>query len=704
MKTPAIFAIGAVLSLGVADGRAAERAGVAVEQRDGYDRIVISTENEIGYEATIIEDALVITFDRPLQGDFAAPVAEAPETFLGAMHADETTALKFRIPDGVRLHWSQSVNVAAFDIVRDSFIGDPDKIISRRERAARFFAVRTPVLKPDKLREPQIVHLGMIQPMFDPLEDVNEVRAFEAWRARVHDDGFLAVEQELLTRAADNQAAAADLAYFYFAQGLFPESVAVIDDLDPAHIRTHLIVLEGAAAVKMGRWRQAIDILSQQSVADSPDAAAWRALAHYRLGAFAEATSFFDKAQGAVPFEEEGAAYFLAQAQVALSKGDVAEARAATEKLRARPLTHRQRVERRLVEGRIAFVAGDEQTALRLIEDVARNGTRPVSLRAKLDLARHAFDSGQLTAEDALAEVESLALRWRGGAVERESLILIARLSEQAGDIKNAVEAWRRIVLFHRDADMSEGAASSIRQSLASVFDNRSLNPSEAAEVFYSNIDFAPPGADGDALIREAASTLLRLDLLLEASELLRHQVFHRLRGAERSAVAADLAAIYLGLGEPDRALEVMSKSRLKRLPKEIEAKRRLTTARALHMAGNDEEALQHLSGADDFASLALLGDIRMAQKEYGSAGAAFAAAARIAESPLAREASAVLIRAAAAFAIVGNEAALDVLLKEIGPKLEEGHAQRLFEAIASDDFETHTDEFLVHYQAYLSE
>ena len=83
-------------------------------------------------------------------------------------------------------------------------------------------------------------------------------------------------------------------------------------------------------------------------------------------------------------------------------------------------------------------------------------------------------------------------------------------------------------------------------------------------------------------MVRRLADKLVEVDLLDRAEELLKHQVDNRLKGAARSQIAADLAVIYLLDRKPNKALDVLRRTRQSQLPLSLERQRRLVEAKAL--------------------------------------------------------------------------------------------------------------------------
>ena len=121
-------------------------------------------------------------------------------------------------------------------------------------------------------------------------------------------------------------------------------------------------------------------------------------------------------------------------------------------------------------------------------------------------------------------------LTWRGGVFERCALTFNAEMHEAAGDIGAAYQMRRQLMDSFPDADAGAAAAQQMRGDLATLLESGALSPLDAAQIFYENIDLAPPGRDGDDLIRKIADQLVALDLVAQAAELLHHQTFERLR------------------------------------------------------------------------------------------------------------------------------------------------------------------------------
>ena len=115
----------------------------------------------------------------------------------------------------------------------------------------------------------------------------------------------------------------------------------------------------------------------------------------------------------------------------------------------------------------------------------------------------------------------------------------------------------------------------------------------DALALFYDFRELTPIGRRGDEMIRRLADRLVSVDLLYQASELLQHQVDHRLQGAARAQVATRLAVIYLMDRKPDRALAALRATRIADLNNDLRNQRLLLEARALSEIGRHDVALE---------------------------------------------------------------------------------------------------------------
>ncbi|MEO1251448.1 MAG: hypothetical protein AAFW81_03770 [Pseudomonadota bacterium] len=704
-----------VIALSTTSAFAASPAKIEVQDREGYTRLIIATSQQTPFAAAIAGDVFTVEFGDGAYPDLAERILQSSDLFIDLAPGEAADEIALRLAADVRLHASQSMNVIAFDFVAPDFRGDPPDIISWRElardRAEDFFSNRSPSLKrPRALRAAPAFSLSVLQLAEDVREAVADERtadarmtAFEMWRARALADGFTSVEQSLQSDAAFGGVAAHErLAGFYYAHGLMAEAVAVIENIAAAKRAEHVRLLHAAAAINMGRWNDVLAILDGSAMKADGDVAAFRAIALSELGAFETARREFDMAeQISAPYEDIVPCYFLSEAAARMANGEADAAQAALDSLRGQALTAQQRWSRRFNEALLQRLRGNDGAATEALTRLAGAAPAPISLRAQLILLRDQASAGDMRAVDALAETARLRLQFSGGTFERDAIVASAAYKDETGDAIGAIEDRTSLITAFPSSDAARKAEAKIRSALALILDDPSISPSDAARVFYENIDLAPPGAEGDALIRNAARTLTRLDLLLEASELLRHQAFERLRGVEKSYAGADLAELYLSLDDSARAINALMETRRSRLPMTLEARRAVLAARAHFAAGETEAALGLLAAPTDKAAFFLKGDILAQLERYAEAGDAYVDGLRLETAPLTEDETQIALKAAAVYISADAREASRRLSKIVGDRIADENAVEILKLLEAPAHEIDRDAFLRAYQDF---
>ena len=148
---------------------------------------------------------------------------------------------------------------------------------------------------------------------------------------------------------------------------------------------------------------------------------------------------------------------------------------------------------------------------------------------------------GNLKRADAINDLETLTTTWRGDETEAEALQLLARLYTEDGRFRDAFHVMRTALKAHPNAELTRRIQEESMTSFEGLFlagKGDALPAIEALALFYDFRELTPIGRRGDEMIRRLADRLVAVDLLYQASELLQHQVDHRLQGAARAQVA----------------------------------------------------------------------------------------------------------------------------------------------------------------------
>ena len=539
----------------------------------------------------------------------------------------------------------------------------------------------------------------------------NPVAEFEVYRAMASRDGFNATEEKLLAEAVNSSGddaggEALSVVYFYMAHGFYAEALAIPAYSADLATETKRALLDAVSLYRLGRWEQACKKLNHDHFNGIEAAVAWRAVANAKLGAFEEAAEdFFMRTPRQIPHEENAIDYYLARAETALETNRLNEIRPSLDHLRNRALNSKQRAHRRLIEGKAMLRADRGGAARSMFTQLLKDDTQPFSARAAIEILRIDFARSEFSSEKAESELQSLALIWRGGDFERELLNARAMFADKRGDIDTALQARRKLVDLYGKADAARPALQKMKLDLAGLFDRREISPATAARIFYENIDLAPPGREGDRLIRNIVDQLVSLELLQEASELLAHQTFHRLRGETRSIAAADLAAIYLANGAPNDALSALERSARTRLDLHVHNRRSTLLARAHLLLGDDRAAQKAVDGVLTKQADIIRGDIAWKAADFASAGAAYWAAIKNAgnDGPVTGADADLAMKSAAAFSLAEDFTALRDVANALEGRLTDDSVMQIIEALSTPGF-ANAEQFFSAYRKRFAE
>jgi hypothetical protein len=196
-----------------------------------------------------------------------------------------------------------------------------------------------------------------------------------------------------------------------------------------------------------------------------------------------------------------------------------------------------------------------------------------------------------------------------------------------------------------------------------------------------------PIGRRGDEMIRRLADRLVSVDLLQQATDLLKHQVDNRLQGAARAQVAARLAAIYLMDRKPDRALASLRATRASELSNELRNQRLMLEARALSESGRQDVALEVVANVPGPEAIRLRADIHWAAKHWAQAAEQIELlyGERWREfKPLDDKERLDILRAAVGYALGDDILGLNRFREKFAAKMGDGPDRRAFDVLTA--------------------
>ena len=440
---------------------------------------------------------------------------------------------------------------------------------------------------------------------------------------------------QLLNAAADapdakRLLARTDLARFYLARDMIYEAKAVLDvaiaDQPPTLENPSAVVLRAVCNIMMGRADMGLKDLANPFVGNQLDAPLWRALAYAKLGKWAEAREGFRNVEptvGTLPLEIQRSV-MKDMIRASIEVGDVTGATALLNEFEAIGIPRELEPVIALLTGRINEGLGRPDDARRSYQTAAESQDRGVAAQAKLrEIVLRQSKKDEQRA-DTITELETLAVTWRGDATEAEALQMLGRAYTDEGRYRDAFQIMRTAISVHPNSEMTRH----IQEEAATTFDSLflagkgdTLPAIDALAMFYDFRDLTPIGRRGDEMIRRLADRLVAVDLLPQATDLLKHQVDNRLQGAARAQVAARLAAIYLMDRKADRALAALRATRTSELNNELRNQRLMLEARALSESGRHDVAIEVVANVPGPEAIRLRADIYWAAKRWAQAG-----------------------------------------------------------------------------------
>ncbi|WP_029586601.1 hypothetical protein [Bradyrhizobium sp. URHD0069] len=454
------------------------------------------------------------------------------------------------------------------------------------------------------------------------------------WRKN-RSENFIAREDALAAAAAaavgPNQRTEArvDLARFYLSRAMYPEAKGVLD-LALADFKLGLedpvvLIVHAVASSLIGRPEQALKDLAHPAIGTNYDSQLWKALAYARQGKWAEAREKFKNVEFAItalPIELQRIVIMEAM-RCSLEVRDYSGAAKRNSDLDVVGIPSELKPAISVLRGWLAEALGHDRDALDEYRFAVRSPDRAAAAEAKLFEIRLRQKRGEISQADALRELETLSVMWRGDAIEVKTLQMMAGMYADIGRYSESFAAVRTATRLQPNSEPSRQAQDAAAALFAQLFlgpKGVDLPPVDALAMFYEYRELTPIGRRGDEIIRRLADRLVAVDLLDQASELLQYQIDKRLEGAARAQVAARLAMVYLTNRKPDRAISALRTTRIADLSGELRQQRLLLEARAQSDIGRHDLALDITSNISGREAIRLRSDIYWASRRWREA------------------------------------------------------------------------------------
>lgn len=483
------------------------------------------------------------------------------------------------------------------------------------------------------------------------------------------------------------------LARFYAANGLMSEAKGPLTALmadDPAmRSNREALFLNGLIATQMHRLPEAATAFDAAPIKDDPETGLWRALVDQRRGRDAQALVGFRRAEAVLDRypPELQPDLRLAKARAALAMRDMTVAEREIEALAALPAELVDQEQLALLRAMLEDVGGRPDNALAGYRPLFEARNRPVAAEAQLRAVRlvQTEKRSDISPDEALARLETVSVIWRGGELEIEALSELGRIYADQQRWRDAFMVARRASESFPEHAVTRRLQDETAQRFADLFGGGALDqPSkiDALALFYDFKEFLPIGRRGDEITRLLADRLIGLDLLDQASDILRYQIERRLTGAARSTVAARLAMVELMNGKPADAMRALSTTRLVELPADVKRARLLLEVKALSDLSRTDQALELLEAERGPEVDRLRADIFWTGRRWREAGEAHE---RIldeqwrGQAPLGDGARSDVMRAAISYVMASEGLSLDRLRSKFATKMAQSSDARTF-------------------------
>src|SRR5882672_5079870 len=462
-----------------------------------------------------------------------------------------------------------------------------------------------------------------VRPIFDASE----------WR-RNQDEKFVTRQDALIAAAAvaepsQRLQARINLARFYMARGMYPEARGVAD-FALTGAKTGLedssaLMVRAVASILLGRPEQGLKDLANPVIGTNYDSQLWRALAYARQGKWAEAREKFKNVEFAIsslPVELQRIVISEAM-RASLEVKDYAGAARRRSDLEVVGVPPEMKPAAAVLYGQLAEALGHEMDAQNDYKFAVDSPDRAAAAEGKLLDIMLRQKRDEIGQADALRELETLAMIWRGDGVEVKALQLLARIYSDTGHYRESLAAAKASTMLQPNSELSRQGQDAASALFAQIFlspKGDDLPPVDALGMFYEFHELTPIGRRGDEMIRRLADRLVAVDLLDQAADLLQYQVDKRLEGAARAQVAARLAMVYLTNRKPDRAISALRTTRIADLAGELRQQRLLLEARAQSDVGRHDLALDIVSNIAGREAIRLRSDIYWASRRWREA------------------------------------------------------------------------------------
>ncbi len=412
-----------------------------------------------------------------------------------------------------------------------------------------------------------------------------------------------AVRRDMVTRPAGARTAQRmELARLLLAEALGPEAavqLALLPEEARGARRARALAL--AAAALSGRLDRAERLLAAEDLAELPEVALFRVVVATARRRWDEAAAALERAHRTLKRYPEPLQRRLGPALIAaaLQAGDPDRAFVWLDRLARMALSRREAEGLRFLEALAVARDGAEKEALAILGELERTAGWRVALQAAFARIRLARDLGRLSDREALARLGAQRGLWRGHPWESAMLRTLGDLAAAAGEVEEALAAWRELLARHPDAPEARDLPEVMRRFARQVVDPETpprLAPAEALAFLRGHPELFTRDPDTlDVFFRLAEA--LAPERPASALALLETHFARLTDSVRRARWLVRRAELLAELGRDDRARALLDELPAT-APAGVRERARVLRLRLAARAG-DPEALAALAEAD---------------------------------------------------------------------------------------------------------
>ncbi len=475
-----------------------------------------------------------------------------------------------------------------------------------------------------------------------------------------------------------------DLARFYFANGLGPETQGMLDVVQMAQPDlegwSEFKALRGAARVQAGDMEGAAADLGYPALASNPEAGLWRAFIAAQRGDWPAAARGFKTGASILNKYPEPllSALTVPAIEAALQTNDTTEAKRLLDRMEAHGISDEDHADLHFLRGELLRRTGDSPHAHEELNKAFNSLDRYYRVKAGLALVNLDLEEGKASPAAAAETLAGLTFTWRGDDLEVALRQRLGEMQLAAGQYAEGFTTMKETAALLGEDPHGEKITKDMGKTFANLYkDGAAGMPAlEALKLYDQFRELTPVGPAGDEVIRQLAERLIQIDLLGRAAELLQYQMEYRLSGVDKAYVGTRLAMVQLLDNKPELALKALEMSNVPEIPPELMAERRLMQGKALDQMGRGNDALLLLAQDDSKEANLLRVDLAWRAQNWTQAEVALnkvIGPPPLPNQPIEPERSPLVLNRAVALALAGDSTGLSQLRSEFGGAMDKG-------------------------------